>query len=241
MRKASAVASNAAQRRPLRDAERTQSAILSAATQEFARHGLGGARVDRIAARAKTNKRMLYYYFGRKDALFLAVLENTYASIRNAEKRLSMLDVPPVEGIRQLILFTWDYYVAHPEFLSLLNSENLHDARHLRRSRHVQAMNSPLIETLETVLARGSDAGVFRDGVDPLQLYVSIAALSYFYLGNNHTLSAVFGRDLASEQSRAQRLSHMVDVILGYLRPLVPAARRARAPPAPGPAPWRPA
>lgn len=229
MRKASAAPSNAALRRPVRDAERTQAAILSAATQEFARHGLGGARVDRIAARAKTNKRMLYYYFGRKDALFLAVLENTYASIRNAEKQLSMLDVSPVEGIRRLIRFTWDYYLAHPEFLSLLNSENLHDARHLRRSRHVQAMNSPLIETLATVLARGRDAALFRGGVDPLQLYVSIAALSYFYLGNNRTLSAVFGRDLASEQSRAERLAHMVEVILGYLRPLEPAARRAGA------------
>jgi len=141
---------------------------------------------------------------------------------------LSMLDVSPVEGIHRLIRFTWDYYLAHPEFLSLLNSENLHDARHLRRSRHVQAMNSPLIETLATVLARGCDAGLFRRGVDPLQLYVSIAALSYFYLGNNHTLSAVFGRDLASEQSRAQRLTHMVDVILGYLRPLEAAGRRAR-------------
>jgi len=228
MRKASTAASSPALRRPVRDAERTQAAILSAATQEFARHGLGGARVDRIAVRAKTNKRMLYYYFGRKDALFLAVLENTYASIRNAEKQLSMLDVSPVEGIRRLIRFTWDYYLAHPEFLSLLNSENLHDARHLRRSRHVQAMNSPLIETLATVLARGCDAGLFRRGVDPLQLYVSIAALSYFYLGNSHTLSAVFGRDLASEQSRAQRLTHMVDVILGYLRPLEAAGRRAR-------------
>jgi AcrR family transcriptional regulator len=218
MRKAS-TAANATLRRPVRDAERTQAAILSAATQEFARHGLGGARVDRIAVRAKTNKRMLYYYFGRKDALFLAVLENTYASIRNAEKQLSMLDVAPDEGIRRLIRFTWDYYVTHPEFLSLLNTENLHGARHLRRSRNVQAMNSPLIETLATVLARGRDAGQFRGGVDPLQLYVSIAALSYFYLGNNRTLSAVFARDLASERSRAERLAHMADVILGYLRP----------------------
>ena len=206
-------------RRPGRDSERTQSAILSAATQEFARHGLGGARVDRIAARARTNKRMLYYYFGRKDALFLAVLENTYASIRNAEERLSMLDVPPAEGVRRLIRFTWDYYLAHPEFLTLLNSENLHRAKHLRRSRHVRAMNSPLIETLKTVLARGRESGIFRADVDALQLYVSIAALAYFYLGNNHTLSAVFGRDLSTPGSRAERLAHMIDVILGYLRP----------------------
>lgn len=216
-------------RRLVRDAGRTQAAILSAATREFARHGLGGARVDRIAARAKTNKRMLYYYFGSKDALFLAVLENTYASIRSAEQQLSMLDVAPAEGIRRLVRFTWDYYVAHPEFLSLLNSENLHEGKHLRRSRQILAMNSPLIETLGTVLARGRDAGVFRGGVDPLQLYVSIAALSYFFLGNNHTLSAVFGRDLATPRSRAERLAHMADVILGYLRPEQARPPRVRA------------
>ena len=215
-------------RRPGRDSERTQSAILAAATREFARHGLGGARVDRIAARARTNKRMLYYYFGRKDALFLAVLENTYASIRKAEQRLSMLDVPPAEGIRRLIHFTWDYYLAHPEFLTLLNSENLHRGKHLRRSRHVRAMNSPLIETLRTVLARGGDAGIFRGGVDALQLYVSIAALSYFYLGNNHTLSAVFGRDLATPASRKERLAHMTDMVLGYLRPEQRGLQRPR-------------
>jgi len=219
--------------RPVRDAGRTQAAILAAATQEFARHGLGGARVDRIASRAKTNKRMLYYYFGSKDALFLAVLENTYAGIRSAETKLSMLDVVPVEGIRRLIRFTWDYYVAHPEFLSLLNTENLHGAKHLRRSRQVQAMNSPLIQTLGLVLARGREAGVFRGGVDPLQLYVSIAALSYFYLGNTPTLSAVFGRDLAAPRSRDERLAHMSDVILGYLRPQEPrpdARREVRVP-----------
>ena len=113
-----------------------------------------------------------------------------------------------------------------------MNSENLHAAKHLRRSRHVLAMNSPLIETLGTVLARGREAGVFRSGVDALQLYVSIAALSYFYLGNNHTLSAVFGRDLATPRSHAQRLAHMADVILGYLRPDTAAVTRPRVEPA---------
>ncbi len=233
MRKtASSAGSPPGQRRGAgRDSERTQAAILSAATAEFAKHGFGGARVDRIAARAKTNKRMLYYYFGPKDALFLAVLENTYASIRNAEKQLSMLDVAPAEGIRRLIAFTWDYYVEHPEFLSLLNSENLHGAKHLRRSRQVLAMNSPLIDTLAIVLERGRKDGQFRDSVDPLQLYVSIAALSYFYLGNNQTLSAVFGRDLSSPRSHAARLSHTADVILGYLRPGRTAHASAVGPP----------
>jgi len=205
--------------RVARDADRTQAAILAAATQEFARFGLGGARVDRIAARARTNKRMLYYYFGKKDMLFLAVLEAAYARIRAAEKELSLLDVPPAEGVRRLVEFTWNYYLSHPEFLTLLNSENLHGARHLKRSREVRAMNSPLIETLGIVLARGRGLGEFRSGIDPLQLYISIAALSYFFLGNNHTLSAVFGRDLSSLAARRERLAHMAQMIDGYLRP----------------------
>jgi len=201
-----------------RDSERTQAAILVAATREFAQHGLGGARVDRIAAGARTNKRMLYYYYGSKEALFVAVLEDTYASIRRAEKALSLLDVDPVESVHRLVEFTWNYYLAHPEFLTLLNSENLHGARHVRKSPNVREMNSPLIETLAEVLARGARSGVFRGGVDALQLYVTIAALSYFYLSNNQTLSAVFGRDLATARARKERLQHMVDVVLGYLR-----------------------
>jgi AcrR family transcriptional regulator len=209
-----------------RDSERTQAAILAAATREFARHGLGGARVERIATRARTNKRMLYYYYGSKDALFGAVLEDAYARIRRAENALSLLDADPVEGVRRLVEFTWNYYLRHPEFLSLLNSENLHGAQHLRKSIHIREMNSPLINTLAKVLARGTRSGVFRPGVDALQLYVSIAALSYINLSNNRTLSAVFGRDLAAPSARSERLDHMVDVVLGYLRPAGPARRR---------------
>jgi AcrR family transcriptional regulator len=201
-----------------RDSERTQAAILAAATREFVRHGLGGARVDRIAAGARTNKRMLYYYYGGKEALFVAVLEDCYARIRRAENALSLLDVDPVESVRRLVEFTWNYYLRHPEFLTLLNSENLHGARHVRKSPNVREMNSPLIETLGEVLERGRGSGVFRRDVDALQLYVSIAALSYFYLSNNQTLSAVFGRNLATPQARKERLQHMVDVVLGYLR-----------------------
>jgi len=147
------------------------------------------------------------------------VLEDTYARIRRAEKTLSLLDVDPVESVRRLVEFTWNYYLQHPEFLTLLNSENLHGARHVRRSPNVREMNSPVIKTLAEVLARGVRSGDFRRGVDALQLYVSIAALSYFYLSNNQTLSAVFGRDLATPRARTERLQHMVDVVLGYLRP----------------------
>jgi AcrR family transcriptional regulator len=204
---------------PTRDAVRTQAAILEAATQEFARHGLGGARVDSIAARAKTNKRMLYYYFGGKEDLFLAVLERAYEHIRLEEQKLRLSDLPPVEGVTQLIVFTWNYYLGHPEFMTLLNSENLHRAQHLKRSRKIRAMHSPLIATLSEVLARGAREGVFRGGVDPVQLYVSIAALGYFYLSNNHTLSTIFGRDLMAAKAKAARLAHIKSLVLGYLEP----------------------
>jgi len=205
--------------RPTRDAARTQAAILEAATQEFARHGLGGARVDRIAARAKTNKRMLYYYFGGKEDLFLAVLERAYEHIRSEEQRLHLTNLPPVAGVTELVVFTWNYFVAHPEFMTLLNSENLHRAQHLKRSRKIRAMHSPLIATLSEVLERGARDGVFRRGVDPVQLYVSIAALGYFYLSNNHTLSTIFGRDLLAARARAARLAHIKALVLGYLEP----------------------
>jgi AcrR family transcriptional regulator len=205
---------------------RTQAAILEAATQEFARHGLGGARVDQIAARAKTNKRMLYYYFGGKEDLFLAVLERAYESIRGEEQKLRLTDLPPAEGVSQLVVFTWNYYLAHPEFMTLLNSENLHRAQHLKRSRKIRAMHSPLVATLSEVLERGARAGLFRAGVDPVQLYVSIAALGYFYLSNNHTLSTIFGRDLMAPRAKATRLAHIKALVLGYLRPDAPRPKR---------------
>jgi AcrR family transcriptional regulator len=200
-----------------RDADRSREAILAAAREEFATYGLGGARVDRIAERAEVNKRLLYYYFDDKDTLFRAVLEQAYLHIRAAEQQLHLTDLPPAEAVRKLTEFTWNYYLAHPEFLTLLNSENLHRARHLQDNPRARALNSPLIQTLGEVLERGRTEGVFRGGVDPLQLYISIAGLAYFYLSNNHTLSAIFNRDLMSPKARNQRLSHICDVILGYV------------------------
>src|SRR6476469_1918331 len=200
-----------------RDADRSQGAILAAARDEFSEFGLGGARVDRIAERAGLNKRLIYYYFADKETLFQAVLEQSYRDIREAEQQLNLLEVSPVDAVRRLVRFTWDYYLAHPEFITLLNSANLHKARHLAESKRARELNSPVIETLAAVLERGRRDGSFRGGVDPVQLYVSIAGLSYFYLSNSHTLSAIFGRDLLSPKARSERLSHMTDVILGYL------------------------
>ena len=200
-----------------RDADRSQLAILDSARDEFAQRGLAGARMDSIAERAGLNKRLIYYYFGSKDDLFLAVLEGTYADIREAEQRLHLDEIDPVEAIRQLVSFTWHYYLEHPEFITLLNSENLHCAAHLKRSERIQEMNSPLVQLLDTVLERGRRDKLFRAGVDPVQLYISIASLCYFYLSNNHTLSAIFGRDLRAPKAMAQRLSHMTDLVLGYV------------------------
>lgn len=200
-----------------RDPDATRQAILRAATGEFAQHGLAGARVDRIAERAGVNKRMLYYYFGQKEGLFLAVLEGAYQRIREEEHTLNLARVEPTEAIRRLVAFTWDYYIAHPEFLTLLNTENLHRARHLRKSARVRSLHSPFVATIAEVLERGRRAGVFRAGVDPVQLYISIAGLSYFYLSNNSTLSTIFDRDLMSAKAKVERLSHMTDLVLGYL------------------------
>jgi AcrR family transcriptional regulator len=200
-----------------RDPEKNRGRILAAALEEFARYGLGGARVDRIAARAGANKRMLYYYFGNKEALFLAVLEARYAHIRRAEQGLHLADLEPREGMRRLVAFTWNYYLKHPEFLTLLNSENLHRGRHLRRSRQIAAMHSPLVAMLRGLLERGVRKGQFRRGVDPVQLYISIAGLGYFYLSNRHTLSTIFQRDLLAARYKSERLKHMTELVLGYL------------------------
>ncbi len=203
--------------RASRDPDQTRARIMQAAVDEFHAAGLGGARVDRIAAKAGVNKRMLYYYFGSKDDLFLAVLEATYERIRSEERALRLEELDPPEAIRQLVSFTWHYYLRHPEFLTLLNSENLHSGRHLKRSQKVRSMHSPFVQMIDDVLERGRRTGVFRAGVDPVQLYISIAGLCYFYLGNQHTLTTIFARDLMQPKALAERLSHMTELVLGYL------------------------
>ncbi|MEX2631199.1 MAG: TetR/AcrR family transcriptional regulator [Tistlia sp.] len=202
-----------------RDPERTRRAILAAATAEFAAHGYGGASVNAVAERAGINKRMLYHYYGNKQDLFLVVLEEAYADIRSSERRLSLTDLEPLEAMRRLVLFTWRYYLDNPAFISLLNTENLYEAQHLRRSENIRALHSPLVDTLDALLRRGVAAGVFRAGVDPVHLYISIASLGFFYLSNAHTLSTIFGRDLRAAAALEERGEHIVEVILGYLRP----------------------
>jgi AcrR family transcriptional regulator len=200
-----------------RDADRSRAALLQAALEEFAQYGVGGARIDRIAARSGLNKRLIYYYFSDKDHLFQAVLEAAYEKIRDSERQLNLEALEPAAAIRKLVEFTWRYYLDNPEFLTLLNSANLHQGRHLDGSKNVRSLNSPLIALLGGILEHGRAAGDFRGGIDPVQLYVSIAGLSYFYLSNNATLSAIFGRNLKSPKALNERLSHMCEVIMGYV------------------------
>ena len=207
-----------------RDSARTRAAILRAATDEFTAKGLSGARVDQIAAMSGVNKRMIYHYFGDKEGLYLAVLEATYAAIRTAEIDLELAALPPTDGIRRLVEFTWQYFIEHPEFLSLLATENLHQqAKYLRQSRRIRELHSPLVATISQLLRRGEKDGVFRRGVDPVQLYITIAALGFFYLSNRHTLSTIFGRDLGAPRDLKARGEHIADVVLSYLRPPEPA------------------
>jgi AcrR family transcriptional regulator len=210
-----------------RDADRTQQEILAAATAEFAAHGFGGARIEAIAERAGVNKKLIYYYFEGKDELFLAVLEQTYADIRAAERELHLEAMSPLQAIESLVAFTWRHYLAHPEFLALLNSENMQGAGHLKRSPRIREMNSPLIDDLARVLERGEKSGELRGGIDAMQLYISIAGLAYFYLSNNHTLAAIFGRELMTPAAHAARLDHISAVVIGYVAAPMTTPRRA--------------
>jgi AcrR family transcriptional regulator len=201
-----------------RDPERTSAAILAAAVKEFKEHGYGGARIDAIAKRANINKRMLYHYFGDKDALYLAVLEGAYIAIRTAETRLHLADLDPAQGVRELVLFTWRYYQEHPEFLSLLGTENLLKAKFLKRSARIFDLNSPLIATLSDLLQRGEADGQFKPDQDALDVYLSIAGMCFFYLSNRYTLTTTFRRDLGEKKELARWGDHVADVILAYLK-----------------------
>lgn len=200
-----------------RDPEGMRRRILEAAKKEFAGHGIGGARVDRIAKAAGANKRMLYYHVGKKDELYLAVLEGAYEQIRIEERGLDLEHLDPPEAIERLIGFTWNYFIRNPEFLALLNTENQARARYLKRSTRIKSMHSPFVEMISTVVTRGVASGDFRIAMDPVQLYISIAALSFFYLSNSATLGVIFGRDLLKKDARDERLDHMVALVLGAL------------------------
>ena len=202
-----------------RNPEATRKKLLAAARREFAAGGLAGARVDEIAARAGVNKQLVYHYFGDKDALYLAVLEWVYEEIREQERKFKLEGLPPERAIRKLIEGSFDHLAAHPDFITLLNDENRGGAKHVRGSRRLEAMHSPLVSLVSSILQEGVRSGVFRRGVDPVQLYISIAGLSYFFFSNAATLSAIFGKDLRLPAARRARRKHVVDLVMQSLRP----------------------
>jgi TetR/AcrR family transcriptional regulator len=201
-----------------RDPERTRASILAAATVEFSARGFTGAGIDAIAAGSGANRRMIYYYFKSKRQLWLAVLEAAYERARTAELRLDLDKLSPEAAMRALVTFTFDSFVGDRTFINLLNSENLHQARHLKVSARVREMHSPLIGMIQTILDRGVAAGLFREGIDPAQLWISIAGISYFYFSNIFTLSVILGRDLQGEAEIEARRGHVADLILQSIR-----------------------
>ena len=197
-----------------RDPEATRARILAAAKLEFAKNGLGGARIDVIAERAQANKRMLYHYFGNKEALFRITLEDAYSDFRTAEAHLELEREEPVAALKRLVRFTWQYYLDNPEFITLVNSENLHKARHIKGSERMRDMSRPFVARMTALLERGAGAGLFRKDMDAVQVNITIAAIGYYYLTNRFTGSIVFERDLMSDEALAERLDFNTKSVL---------------------------
>jgi AcrR family transcriptional regulator len=206
-------------RRPrVNDPEGTRRNIVDVATREFAQKGYGGARVDAIAASTRTSKRMIYYYFGGKEGLYLAVLEEAYSSIRRTEATLDLERLPPEKALSTLVAFTFDYQNAHPEFVRLVMNENILDGVHMARSRTIGRLNDVVIDALQDLLARGRRAGVFRRDLDPLEVHMTISALCVFNVANRATFSTIFKRDMTSPKALAARRAQVVDIVLSYVK-----------------------
>jgi len=200
-----------------RNPEKTTRDILVAAREEFVAFGLDGARVDRIAERAGANKRLIYHYVGNKEELYSRVLLDAYRVIREGERALHLTDLPPQAAMDRLVGFTFDHFEANPWFIRLLANENIHRGVYVSAMPEVQALTSPIIDQLHTVLRAGASARVFRSNVDPVQIYMTIIGLSYFFFSNIHTLSVVFGANLDTQEKHASRRAHVIEVVRGYL------------------------
>ena len=201
-----------------RDAERTRAEILAVATAEFADRGYDGARVDEIADRTRTTKRMIYYYFGGKEQLFTAVLERAYAQIRAAEQDVDVEHLEPVAAIRRLAELTFDHHESHPEFIRLVSIENIHHGEHMTKSATLRNLNSPAIELIQRILERGYASGAFRRPVQAIDLHVMISAFCVFRIANRHTFGAIFDRDLADPALRERYRQMLGDMVVEYLR-----------------------
>jgi AcrR family transcriptional regulator len=200
------------------DPEKTKQDIIEVATREFAAKGLSGARIDELAARTKTSKRMIYYYFESKEGLYLAVLEEAYRRIRRIEGELELDHLPPLEAITELVGFTFDYQTGHPDFIRLVVIENIHEGAHIKRSKVIQQLNVAAIDALRRLCARGQKEGMFRDHLDPIDLHMSISALSNFNIVNRATFSTIFKHDMTSPKALATRRAQVIDLIVRYVR-----------------------
>lgn len=196
---------------------RMRETILHAAMEEFSAKGYDGARVDEIALRSGINKNVLYHHFGSKDDLFAAVLERTYEVIRSRQKDLQLRNMTAVEGIRKLVVFTGRVWVQFPHFLRLLHSENLLGGRHVKESSKIAKMYNPLLGTIKELLQRGIDEKVFREDVDPIELYISVTSLTAHYISNHHTFDAIFEQQLMLPQRVKRRLEHAADMVERYV------------------------
>ncbi|WP_170565515.1 TetR/AcrR family transcriptional regulator [Ruegeria atlantica] len=199
-----------------RDAEVTRKNILEAATIEFSEKGFAGARVDLIASRSGANKNMLYHYFGNKEALFTAVLENAYGGLRARQRAVKLGGLSPEDALHELGSATFDAFVEMPHLIRLLNSENLLNGVHAKQSDLINEMYDPLFAALSTVLEDGVKAGCFRPGIDPTNLYISMASLVYHYVSNHATLEIIVKRDLMSDENLRARKAHVLEMILRF-------------------------
>ena len=207
--------------RPRRSADDTLGSredILRVATEEFAKAGLSGARVDAIAERTRTSKRMIYYHFGSKEGLYLAVLERAYGAIRSVENAEIFPLREPVEAIRRLVELTFDYDEAHPEFVRLVSIENIHAARHMKGSAALRSLNVSVIDTLGRILERGHRDGVFRGGLDPVEVHMLISAFCFFRVSNQDSFGVIFDLELTTGEARVRHKALIVEAVLAYLQ-----------------------
>lgn len=199
------------------DPEGTRRNIIDVATKEFAQRGLSGARIDEIAAKTKCSKRMIYYYFESKEGLYRRVLEAAYSKVRGFEGSLDLDDLPPVKALERLVRFTFDYHDSNEDFIRLVMIENIHRAKYLAQSSHIQKLNLKAIDTVSHLLERGVREGVFRPGLDPIELHWKISALCFFNVSNRATFSRIFERDLDSRESLASLREGVVEMIVRHV------------------------
>jgi AcrR family transcriptional regulator len=200
------------------DPQRTMDNIVEIATREFAEKGLSGARIDEIAALTHTSKRMIYYYFTSKEGLYLAVLEAAYRRIRQIEAGLHLDDLDPDAALCKLVGFTFDYQLANPDFIRLVMSENMQNGEFLAQSKTIQQLNVPVITAVKSVYDRGVKAGLFRRGLDAVELHMSISALCFFNVANRHTFALIFKRDMTDPREMETRRRNIVEMVLRFVR-----------------------